>query len=56
MARVTVAELLERVEAMQEEIDGLRAHVDAQASQPGVQYVRELKPQGPISAPIDSPA
>lgn len=38
---------------MQEEIDSLRAHIDAQAAAPAVQYVRELKPPPPVSEPID---
>lgn len=53
MARATVSELLERIEAMQDEIDGLRAHIDSQAAAPSVQYVRELKPLGPVSDPLD---
>lgn len=49
MSRVTVAQLVERLEAMQAEIDALRAQVEA----PSIQYVRELSPPAPISQPLD---
>ena len=53
MARVTIADLLERIDAMQEEIDSLRAHIDASLTAPALQYVREIKPPNPISSPLD---
>lgn len=49
MPRVTIADLTQRLDAMQEELDELRA---AHAA-PAVQLVREVLPPPAISSPID---
>jgi hypothetical protein len=46
-------EIVERLDAMQEEIDSLRAYIDEQAAAPSITYVREVFPPKPISAPLD---
>lgn len=49
MPRVTIAQLVERIDAMQVEIDELRAAADV----PSIQYVRELTPPKPISESLN---
>jgi hypothetical protein len=48
MARLTVSDLLERVEALEAEVAALR-----ESHMPSISYVREMRPQEPISDPID---
>lgn len=51
MPRVTVADLVARLDAMQEEIDALRAYVESPP--PTIQYVQEISPRKKISDPLD---
>ena len=46
-------EIVERLDAMQEEIDSLRAHIDEQAAATTVTYVRELHRPPAVSEPLD---
>lgn len=48
MARITVAQLLERIEALEAEIAALK---EQQVT--AVQYVAEVRPPKPVSGPID---
>ena len=50
MARTTVAALLERLEALEAEVEELRSHVH---STPTVQLVAQVSPPRPVSQPLD---
>lgn len=50
MAKVTISELLERIESMQLEIDALKEQLSSSTQ---IQYVSEVRPPGKISTPIN---
>lgn len=50
MVKPTVTELLEMIEELQVEISALKEQISAGTQ---IQYVAEVRPQGPISSPIN---